>query len=65
MNETKLISKNRGIKDYKSMSEERLLSVLNESERVKESENSFDDAKIKKYYDHNDIEYKEIKDVGD
>ena len=47
------------------MSEERLLSVLNESEQVKESENSFDDAKIKKYYDHNDIEYKEIKDVGD
>ena len=30
-----------GIKDYKSMSEERLISSINES--VKESENNFDD----------------------
>ena len=35
------------------MSEERLLSVLNESESVKKSEENFDDArieKIKKYF---------------
>ena len=44
---------NLGIKGYKSMSEERLLSVLNESESVKKSEENFDDArieKIKKYF---------------
>ena len=33
----KLIAKSRGIKGYKSMSEDRLLSSLNESEPVKES----------------------------
>ena len=38
LNELKLIAKSRGIKDYKSMSEERLLSSLTESESVKESE---------------------------
>ena len=31
LNELKLIAKSRGIKDYKSMSEERLLSSLTES----------------------------------
>ena len=35
-----------GIKGYKSMSEERLISSINES--VKESENNFDDARIEK-----------------
>ena len=35
-----------GIKDYTSMSEERLLSSLSESESVKESEKNFDDARI-------------------
>ena len=43
----------RGIKGYKSMSEERLIGSINESEPVKESENNFDDArieKIKKYF---------------
>ena len=33
---------------YKSISEERLLSVLNESESAKESEKNFDDARIEK-----------------
>ena len=50
---SKLISKSRGIKGYKSMPEERLLSFLNESESVKESEKNFDDGrieKIKKYF---------------
>ena len=37
-----------GIKGYKSASEERLLSVLNESESVKENETNFDDARIEK-----------------
>ena len=48
LNELKLIAKSRGIKDYKSMSEERLLSSLTESESVKESEKNFDDARIEK-----------------
>ena len=47
LNELKLVPKRRGIKDYKSMSKERLLSVLSESESV-ESKNSFDDEKLKK-----------------
>ena len=48
LNELKLIAKSRGIKGYKSMSEERLLSSLNESESVKETEKNFDDARIEK-----------------
>ena len=48
LNELKTVAKIRGIKGYKSMSEERLLSVLNESESVKESEKNFDDARIEK-----------------
>ena len=32
LNELKLVAKCRGIKDYKSMSKERILSVLSESE---------------------------------
>ena len=44
----KTIAKARGIKAYKSTSEERLLSVLNESESVKESGKNFDDARIEK-----------------
>ena len=43
-----MIAKIRGIKGYKSMSEERLTSSINESERVKESEKNFDYAKIEK-----------------
>ena len=37
-NELKLIEKGRGIRDYKNISEERLLSSLKESEFVKENE---------------------------
>ena len=47
LNGLKLVPKRRGIKDYKSMSKERLLSVLSESESV-ESKNSFDDERLKK-----------------
>ena len=35
-----------GIKGYKSMSQERLLSSLNASESVEESEKNFNDARI-------------------
>ena len=37
-NELKLIEKSRDIRDYKNISEERLLSSLKESEFVKENE---------------------------
>ena len=47
LNEMKVIAKRRGIKGYKSMSEERL-SSLNESESAKESEKNFDGARIEK-----------------
>ena len=47
LNELKLIAKSRSIKDYKSMSKERLLSTLSKSESL-ESGNNLDNAKIKK-----------------
>ena len=48
LNELKLIARSRGINDYKSMSKKRLLSALNKSETVNESEKNFDNARIKK-----------------
>ena len=48
LNELKQIAKMRGIKGYKSMSQERLKSSINELEPLKESEKNFDDARIKK-----------------
>ena len=48
LNELKQISKMRWIKGYKSMSEERLINSINESEPVKESEKNFGDARIEK-----------------
>ena len=45
LNELKLVAKSRGIKGYKSMSEERLLSALSE---LVESKNNFDDKRLKK-----------------
>ena len=53
LNQLKTVPKIRGIKGYKSMSEEILSSVLNESEPVKKSEKNFNDErmeKIKKYF---------------
>ena len=47
LNELKRVAKSRGIKGYKNMSKERLLSALGESELV-ESENNFDNEKLKK-----------------
>ena len=52
LNELKLVAKLRGIKGYKSMSKEKLLSALSESESVESatplSKNSLDDEKLKK-----------------
>ena len=47
LKELKLIPENRGIKGYKSMSEDRLLSALKASESLKESEKNFDNTKPK------------------
>ena len=48
LNELKQIEKMRGIKGQKSMSEERLVSSIKESESEEESENNFDGSRIKK-----------------
>ena len=48
LNELKQIEKMRDIKGYKSMSEERLVSSIKESESEEESENNFDGSRIKK-----------------
>ena len=48
LNELKLITKSRGIKGYKSISKDRLLSALNESESVKENETILDPTKVNK-----------------
>ena len=55
-NELKLIAKVRGIKVYKSMSEDELLSALEESESLKKSENNFDDTKPKIHFSKSRIE---------
>ena len=47
LKELKLVAKSRGIKGYKSMSKERLLSAFSESELV-ESKNSFDVERLEK-----------------
>ena len=47
LDELKLVAKSKDIKGYKSISRERLLSALCESESV-ESKNSFDDKGLKK-----------------
>ena len=57
LSELKLITKSRGIRGYKSISKERLLSALSESESV-ESKKSLDNAKIKKIIE----EFNKLKD---
>ena len=47
LNELQLVTKSRGIKGYKSMSKESLLSALSKSESV-ESKINFDDERLKK-----------------
>ena len=47
LNELKLVAKSRGIKGYKRMSKEILLSALSESKLV-ESKNNFDNERLKK-----------------
>ena len=44
-----LLAKKRNIKGYKSMSEDRLISALKESESLKQSEKIFDDTKPKSF----------------
>ena len=44
LKELKLISENRGIKGYESMSKDKLSSALIASESVKKSEKNFDDT---------------------
>ena len=48
LNELKLIAKSRGIKCYKRMSQDRLLSVLNASESVKKKWKGFGWHRINK-----------------
>ena len=45
--ELKVIAKMRGIKGYKSISEDRLLNAIKASELLKENEKNFDDTKQK------------------
>ena len=54
--ELKAIANIRGIKGYKSMSEDRLLSALKSSESSKESEKNFNDAKLNIYFSKPRIE---------
>ena len=56
LNELKLIAKFRGIKGYKNMSKDELLSVLNAPESLKESENNFDNTKPKLKFSKSRIE---------
>ena len=42
LKESKLIAKNKGIKGYKSMSKDKLLSILNMPEPIKENKTSKD-----------------------
>ena len=59
LNELKQIAKMRGIKGYKRMTKERLISSVNEWEPVKESEKKFDDARIEKIKkDFNKLRYR-------
>ena len=54
--ELKAIAKIRGIKAYKNMSEDRLLSALKPLESLKESEKNFDDTKPKIKFSKSKIE---------
>ena len=56
LNELKLIRECRGMKGYKSISDDRLLSALKASESLKESENNFDDTKPKMNFSKSRIE---------
>ena len=54
--ELKAIARIRGIKGYKNMSEDRLLSALKASESLKESEKNFDDTEPKINFSKSRIE---------
>ena len=55
LDELKLVTKNRGIKDYKSMSKERLLRALSKPKLIK---NNFDNERLKKIRDLNKSRHK-------
>ena len=57
LDELKQATKSRGIKGYKSMSKERLLSALSEPESA-ENEINFDNERVKK----NRKDFNELKD---
>ena len=62
LNELKLIVKSRGIKGYKSVPEDRLLSVLKESESQKGSEKNFNDTRIERIEkDFNELRDQKIR----
>ena len=57
MDDLKIFSKIKGIRDFKNMSEERLISSINESVKKKKEEN-FDDSRIEKIK----IDFNELRD---
>ena len=65
LNELKLVAENRGIKAYKNMSAERLLSALNKPKLTK---NNFDNKRLKKITEYlnksrHKLSKSEIKDI--
>ena len=61
LNELKLIARSRNIKGYKSISKERLLNALNESESA-ESKKNLDNARIKQIREEfNKLKYRFLK----
>ena len=57
MDDLKIFSKIKGIRDFKNMSEERLISSINESVKKKKEKN-FDDSRIEKIK----IDFNELRD---
>ena len=57
MDDLKIFSKIKGMRDFKNMSEERLISSINESVK-KKKENNFDDSRIEKIK----IDFNELRD---
>ena len=58
MDDLKIFSKIKGIRDFKNMSEERLISSINESVKKKKKEKNFDDSRIEKIK----IDFNELRD---
>ena len=58
MDDLKIFSKIKGIRDFKNMSEDRLISSINESVKKKKKEKNFDDSRIEKIK----IDFNELRD---